>query len=133
MLINEGIDKYNDRNTVQVFINNMIGNTNVPTVVESGNKATYMEQDIINDLNIVLLHLRNELGDNINNANNENNYDNTDLADTGLKSNFIDVGTSPTSLVFDFLVCFVLVSLKVLSSPINMCELPGSFSSVGVW
>ena len=39
-LINDGINKYNDRNTVQGFINDMVGNTNIPTVVESGNKAT---------------------------------------------------------------------------------------------
>ena len=38
--INDGIDKYNNRNTVQKFSNDMVGNTKVPTVVESGNKAT---------------------------------------------------------------------------------------------
>ena len=85
-LINDGIDKYNDRNTVQGFINNMVGNTNVPTVVKSGNKAAYTEQDEINDLNKDLLHLRNGLGDNINNTNNKNNHDNTNLVDTELKS-----------------------------------------------
>ena len=28
-LINDGINKYNDRNTVQGFINDMVGNTNI--------------------------------------------------------------------------------------------------------
>ena len=39
-LIDDGINKYNNRNTVQRFINDMVGNTNVPTVVESGNEAS---------------------------------------------------------------------------------------------
>ena len=39
-LINDGINKYNNCNTVQGFINNMVGNTNFSTVVKSGNKAT---------------------------------------------------------------------------------------------
>ena len=39
-LINDSINKYNDRNTVQGFINDMVGNTNVPTVVKSSNKET---------------------------------------------------------------------------------------------
>ena len=46
-----------------------------------------MKQDGINDLNENLLHLRNGLGDNINDANNKNNHDNTNLANNGLKSN----------------------------------------------
>ena len=50
-LINDGIDKYNHRNTVQGFINYMVGNTNIPTMVHNSNKATYTEQDEINDLN----------------------------------------------------------------------------------
>ena len=86
-LINDGIDKYNNRNTVQGFINNMVGNTNILTMVHNSNKATYTEQDEINDLNKDLLHLRNGLGDNINDANNENNHDNTNLANKGLKFN----------------------------------------------
>ena len=69
-LINDSIDNYNDHNTVQGFINNMVGDTNAPTVVESGNKATYTEQDEINDLNEDFLHLHNGLGDNINDTNN---------------------------------------------------------------
>ena len=36
-LINDRINKYNNRNTVQGFINEMVGNTNVPTVFESSN------------------------------------------------------------------------------------------------
>ena len=79
---------------MQGFITNMVGNTNVPTVVKSGNKATYMEQNEINDLNEDLLFLHNELGDNINDANNKNNHDNTNLANTGLKSNKTLVPTS---------------------------------------
>ena len=88
-LINDGINKYNTHNTVQGFINNMVGNTNVPTVVESGNKVTYTKQDKINDLDEDLLNLYNELEDNINDANNKNNQDSTNLANNGLKSNNI--------------------------------------------
>ena len=80
-LINDGINKYNHRNTVQGFINDMVGNTNVPTMVHNSNKATYTEQDEINDLNEDLLYLHNRLGNNINNANNKNNHDNTNLVD----------------------------------------------------
>ena len=58
-------------------------------MVDSSNKATYTEQDEINDLNEDLLHLHNGLGDNINDANNKDNHDDTNLADTGLKSNNI--------------------------------------------
>ena len=86
-LINDGINKYNDRNTMQGFINTMVGNTNFPTMVHNSNEATYTEQDEINDLNEELLQLCTGLGDNINNANNENNHDNTNLAENGLKSN----------------------------------------------
>ena len=50
-LINEGMNKYDHRNTVQGFINDIFGNTNVPTMVNNSNKAAYMEQDEINDLN----------------------------------------------------------------------------------
>ena len=32
-LINDGINKHNDCNTVQGFINDMVGNTNVPTEI----------------------------------------------------------------------------------------------------
>ena len=80
-LINDGIDKYNNRNTVQGFINDMVGNTNVPTMANSSSKVTCTEQDEINDLNEGLLRLHNGLGDNINDANNKNNYDNTNLED----------------------------------------------------
>ena len=81
------VDKYNNRNIVQGFINDMVGNTNVPTMVRNSHEATYTEQDEINDLNKDLLHLRNGLGDNINNANNKNSHDNTNLTNNGLKSN----------------------------------------------
>ena len=88
-LINDNIEKYNDCNIVQGFINDMVGNTNIPTMVHNSNKATFLEQDKINDLNEDLRHLHYGLGDNINDANNKNNHDNTNLADTGLKSNNI--------------------------------------------
>ena len=39
-LINDGINKYNDHNTMQGFINNMVDNTNTATVVENNNKTT---------------------------------------------------------------------------------------------
>ena len=39
-LINDGINKYNDRNTIQGFINNMVDNMNTATVVENNNKMT---------------------------------------------------------------------------------------------
>ena len=86
-LINDGIDKYNYRNTVQGFINDMVGNTNDPTMVHNSNKTTCIEQDGINDLIEDLCHLRYSLGDNINNANNQNTHDNTNFANNGLKSN----------------------------------------------
>ena len=47
----------------------MIGNTNYPTMVHNSNKATYTEQDEINDLNKDLFYLHNGLEDNINDAN----------------------------------------------------------------
>ena len=39
-LINDSINKYNDRNTMQGFINDMVGNTNTATVVKNNNKTT---------------------------------------------------------------------------------------------
>ena len=39
-LINEGINKYNDRNTVQGVVDDLIGDTIVPTMVNSSNEAT---------------------------------------------------------------------------------------------
>ena len=72
-LINNGINKYNDRNTVQEFINDMVGNTNVPTTVESSNKATSVSK--LGKAKPVVVH--------------ENNHGNTKLANTGLKSNNI--------------------------------------------
>ena len=86
-LINDGIDKYNNRNTVQGFINDMVGNTNVPTMVHNSHEATYTEQDENNNLNEDVLHLHNGLGDNINDDNNNNNHNDINLADNGLKSN----------------------------------------------
>ena len=71
-LINDGINKYNHRNTVQRVTNDMVGNTNDPTTVHSSNKATYTEQDEISHLNEDLRHLRYGLGDYINDDDNEN-------------------------------------------------------------
>ena len=86
-LINDGINKYNHRTTVQEVTINMVGNTNVPTTVHNSNKTTYMEQDEINDLNEDLCHLHYGLRNNINDNNSEDSHDNTTLADNGLKSN----------------------------------------------
>ena len=72
-LIYDSINKYNDRNTVQGFINDMVGNTNVPTMVKSSNKATTVSK--LGKAKPVVVH--------------ENNYGNTKLANTELKSNNI--------------------------------------------
>ena len=64
-LINEGINKYNHRNTAQGVTNDMVGITNIPTTVQSDNKATYTEQEEINDLNEELRILQHELRGNI--------------------------------------------------------------------
>ena len=69
-LINDGINKYNDCNTVQGFINDMVGNT---TVVESSNKATPASK--LGKAKPVVVY--------------ENNHGNTKLAKPGLKSNNI--------------------------------------------
>ena len=39
-LINDGINKYNDSNTTQGFINTMFDNTNTATVVNNNNRTT---------------------------------------------------------------------------------------------
>ena len=65
----------------------MVDNTSLPTMVHNSNKATYMEQDKINDLNEDLRHLRYGLGDNINNDDHTNHHDNSNLANNGLNSN----------------------------------------------
>ena len=65
----------------------MVGNTNVPAKVHSSNKATYAEQEEINDLNEDLHNLRYELRGNINDDDNKNSHDKTILANNGLKSN----------------------------------------------
>ena len=86
-LINDGINKYNHRNTVQGCINDMVGNTNVPVVVHNSNEATYTEQEEIDNLNEDLRHLRSELRGNINDDDHGNNYDDSNLVDNGLNSN----------------------------------------------
>ena len=70
-LINGGINKYNDHNTVQGFINNMVGDTDAPTVVE-GNSETTLAGKLGKAKSVVVY---------------ENNNGNMKLADTGLKSN----------------------------------------------
>ena len=70
-LINDGINKYNDRNTMQGFINNMVGNTNTATVVENNNKTTTVSKS--GKAKPVVVH--------------ENNNGAMKLADTGLKFN----------------------------------------------
>ena len=72
-LINDSINKYNNRNIVQGFINNRVGNTNVPTVVENGNEATAVSK--LGKDKPVVVH--------------ENNHGNTKLTDTELKANNI--------------------------------------------
>ena len=71
--INDGINKYNDRNTVHGFINDMVGNTNVPTVFESSNKTTAASK--LGKTEPIVVH--------------EKKHGNTKLIDTGLKSNNI--------------------------------------------
>ena len=85
-LINDGINKYNHRNTGHGFINDMVDDT-IPTMAHNSNKATYLEQDEINDLNKDLRHLRYGLGDNINDDDKKNSHNNTNLPHNGLKSN----------------------------------------------
>ena len=87
--INNGINKYNHRNTVQGITNDMVNNTNSPTMVHNSNKVTYTEQYEINDLNDDLRHLRCGLGDNINDDDNKNSHDNINLVNNRLKSNNI--------------------------------------------
>ena len=70
-LINDGINKYNDGNTVQGFINDMASNTDTPTVIEGNNKVTMASK--LGKAKPVVVH--------------ENNHGNTKLANTGLKSN----------------------------------------------
>ena len=72
-LINDSINKYNDCNTVKGFTNDMVGNTNVSSVVESSNKATAVSK--LGKAKTITVH--------------ENNHGNTKLADTELKSNNI--------------------------------------------
>ena len=58
---------------MQGFINDMVGNTYAPTVVEGSNEATVASK--LGKAKSVVVH--------------ENNHDNTKLVDTGLKSNNI--------------------------------------------
>ena len=58
---------------MQGFVNDMVDNTNVPTVVKSGNKVTAASK--LGKAKPVIVH--------------ENNHGNTKLVDTGLKSNNI--------------------------------------------
>ena len=64
----------------------MVHNT-IPTTAHNSNKATYTEQDEINDLNENLRHLHYGLGDNNNDDENENSHNNTNPANNGFRSN----------------------------------------------
>ena len=86
-LINDVINKYNHRNTVQGCINDMVGNTNVPAVVYNSNEVIYTEQEEINNLNEDLCYLRSELRGNINDDDYKNSHDDSNLVDNGLNSN----------------------------------------------
>ena len=70
-LINDGINKYNDSNTTQGFINNMVDNTNTTTVVENNNKMTTNSK--LKKVEPVVVH--------------ENNHGAMKLAEIGMKSN----------------------------------------------
>ena len=70
-LINDSINKYNDRNTVQGVVNNMIGDTIVPTMVDSSNKATAASK--LGKAKPVVVH--------------KNNHGNTKLTNFELKFN----------------------------------------------
>ena len=56
-LINDGINKYNDSNTTQGFINNMFDNTNTATVVKNSNKTTTVSKS--GKVKPVVVHERN--------------------------------------------------------------------------
>ena len=70
-LINDGINKYNDRNTIQGFINNMVGNTNTATVVKNSNNMTMVSKS--GKAKPIVVH--------------ENNNGAMKLTETGMKSN----------------------------------------------
>ena len=72
-LINDGINKYNDYNTVQGVSNDMIGDKNFLTMVDSSNKATTGSK--LGKTKPVVVH--------------KNNHGNTELVNTELKSNNI--------------------------------------------
>ena len=70
-LINNGINKYNEGDTMQGFINDMIDNRRAPTVVKGNNKVTVAIK--LRKTKPIVVH--------------ENKYGNTKLSTTGLKSN----------------------------------------------
>ena len=72
-MINDGVKKYNDRNTVREFTNDMVGNTDAPTVVKGNKEATTASK--LGKAKPVVVH--------------EINHGNTKLTDTELKSNNI--------------------------------------------
>ena len=85
-LINEGINKYNHRNTAQGVTNDMVGITTILTTVHSNNKATYAKQEESNDLNEDLRHLPHELRGNMDDDN-YISHDETIPTNTVLESN----------------------------------------------
>ena len=70
-LINDSINKYNDRNNVQGFTNDMVGNTDGPNVIEGINKATATNK--LGKVKPVVVH--------------EINHGNAKLTNTELESN----------------------------------------------
>ena len=69
-LIIDGINKYNNRNTVQRSTNDMVGNADAPTVIKGINKATAASK--LGKAKPVVIY--------------ENNHGNTKLTDTKLDS-----------------------------------------------
>ena len=70
-LINDSINKYNDCNKVQGSINDMVGSTDAPIVVEGNNEATTANK--WGKAKPVVVH--------------KNNNGTTELTNTGFKSN----------------------------------------------
>ena len=72
-LINDGINKYNDSNATQGFINNVFDNKNTTTVVDNDNKTTTSNK--IKKAKPIIVY--------------ENNNGAMKLVETGLESNHI--------------------------------------------
>ena len=70
-MIDEGVNKYNDSNTTQGSINNMVDNTNTTNVVDNDNKTTTSNKT--KKAEPIILH--------------ENNNGAMKLAEAGMESN----------------------------------------------